>query len=194
MLRRTKYDDKLDHLVEVSEGLQRIAENLRGQEADAINAALEAIEDFRKVTEDLNSLGKQLFEIEDIYESDTANFPEHVDKIDLAACILAMKAVSEFLHLRVYSRVLDKLRDGLFEISIGAPPAAMFHPVNYSKGRRADSPLIMGAKGAVAAIMHIQQCTGMSRKEAAEWIVRHISPALASRISRKPLTARTVEE
>jgi len=194
MQRRTKYDAELAHLSEISAGLRRIAGKLRGRDADAIKAALEALDGFRKITEDLNSLGQQLLDIEDTHKSDTANFPKQIGKADLAACILAMMAVNEFFHLRLSSRILQMLLDGLLEIAIGVPPAVMFHPEDYSKGRRADSPLVMGAKGAVAAIMHVQQSTGMSRKEAAEWVVGYISPALAARISRKPLTARTVEE
>ena len=54
----------------------------------------------------------------------------------------------------------------------------MFHPEDHPKGRRADAPLIVGAKGTVAAMMHVQQSTGLTRQEAAEWVVRHISPTL----------------
>ena len=41
-------------------------------------------------------------------------------------------------------------------------------------------------------MMHVQQSTGRTRQEAAEWVVRHISPTLAARISEKPLTPRVV--
>jgi hypothetical protein len=194
MSRRTKYDDELVNLSAISDDLRRLGKKLRGRDADAIDAALEALDGFTKITRDLRTLGIKLLAIEDVYERDAAKFPEHLGMVDLFACAMAMKAVKKFLLMRVVSRNLQMLIDGLVEIAMGTPPAAMFHPRDHSKGRRADSLFVMRAKGAVAAEMHVLQSTGMSRQEAAEWIVRHISPNLAARISRKPLTARTVEE
>jgi hypothetical protein len=42
--------------------------------------------------------------------------------------------------------------------------------------------------------MHRQQCAGMSRHQAAKWIANNMSPRLAARVSRTPVTARMVEE
>ena len=127
-------------------------------------------------------------------KSESAKFPDQIGKVDLPACILALDAVLKFLFMRVVSRNLGMLYDALVEIVVGASPAAMFHPEEHPQGRRSDAPLIKGAKGTVAAMMHVQQSTGMTRQEAAEWVVRHISPTLAARISGKPLTSRMVEE
>ena len=191
---KSKYDDELSQLSKISDSISRIGKKLRGRDAKTIQAAVRELGDFRKLKEDLQTLGDALIDIENEHESESAKFSDQIGKVDLPACILALDAVFKFLHFRVVSRNLQMLRDALVEIAVGASPAAMFYPEKHPKGRRLDAPLIMGAKGTVAAIMHVQQLTGMSRPGAAEWIVRHISPRLAARISRKPLTPRMIEE
>jgi hypothetical protein len=191
---KSRYDDELRNLSEICDGAERIGKKLRGRDAATIQAAIRALGDLKKIKEDLKTLDDALIDIEKEHESEAAKFPDQIGKVDLPASIFALDAVFKFLFLRVVSRNLGILRDALIEIAVGASPAAMFHPEEHPRGRRSDSPLIMGAKGTVAAMMHVQQSTGMTRQEAAEWIVRHISPSLAARISRKPLTARMVEE
>ena len=190
----TKYDDELLRLMEICDDVERMGKKLRGRDAATIKAAREELADLKKIKEGLSTLCDTLMDIESEHETKSATFPEQIGKIDLASCIFALRAVAKFLSRRVVSRNLDMLRDALVEIAVGASPAAMFHPEKHTQGRRSDAPLIMGAKGTVAAIMHVQQSTGMTRQEAAEWVVRHMSPTLAARISRKPLTPRMVEE
>ena len=145
--------------------------------------------------EDLRSLGRELLELETEHESETNKFPEQMGKVDLGACICALEAVIEFLADRVVSRNLVHLRSALLEIAAGASPAAMFQPEEHGRrGRRVDAPLVVKAKGMLAGRCKCSRCLGMSRQEAAEWIVRNVSPKLATRISSKPLTARMVEE
>jgi hypothetical protein len=52
----------------------------------------------------------------------------------------------------------------------------------------------MAIKGALAGMMRTLQDVGTLRDAAANLIARNLSPELTARISRKPITARTVEE
>jgi hypothetical protein len=191
---KTKYDRELEHLAEVCDGVGRISKTLSAPDAAKVDAALALLDEHRQTTEDLKVLAEKLMEIETEYESDAAAFPDQMGKNDLAACIMALDAVFEFLHLRVYSLNLGILRMALVEIVVGASPAAMFQPEQHGRGRRLDSHLVQKTKGMLAGMMEVQQKAGMSRTEAAKWIVKNVSPTLASRISSKPLTPRAVEE
>ena len=62
------------------------------------------------------------------------------------------------------------------------------------RGRRPDVSLVLGLKGILAGLMERKQREGMTREEAARWIADNTPPKLAARISRKPITARSVEE
>ena len=192
--KKTKYDPELEHIAEVCEGVERISQTLSRPDAATIDAALALLGVHRRTTEDLKVLAEKLMEIETQHESDSTAFPDQIGKTDLAACIMALDAVIEFLDLRVYSLKLVILRKALLDIVRGASPAAMFQPEQHDRGRPLDSPLVLEAKGMLAAMMEVQQNTGMSRQQAAEWIVKNVSPRLAAQISSKPLTPRTVEE
>ena len=191
---RSKYDAELSSLSVLCDDLERVAKKLRGRDAKIIRSALQALGEHGGFKEDLRSLGRELLELETEHEFETNKFPEQMGKVDLGACICALEAVIEFLADRVVSRNLVHLRSALLEIAAGASPAAMFQPEEHGRGRRVDAPLVVKAKGMLAGMMQVQQSVGMSRQEAAEWIVRNVSPKLATRISSKPLTARMVEE
>ena len=61
--------------------------------------------------------------------------------------------------------------------------------------RPVDSPATQMAKGMLAAAAQVRQKTkGVSRKEAASWVLRYTSPQLLRCISRKPIKERTVIE
>ena len=116
MPRKSRYDAELVHLSGISNGLVRVAEELRGRDVELIQGALDALEDFKKITEDLKTLTDELLEIENTHGSETAEFPDQVAKVDLAACILAMTAINKFFHLRAVSRNLQMLRDALLDV------------------------------------------------------------------------------
>jgi len=112
--------------------------------------------------------------------------------IDLAASTLALSAVLEFLR-PIPSRNLSILQKALLEMGSGASPPGMFRPEYRESGRRPDPLSVMAAKGAIAGMMKARMSSGMSREEAAQWIVRNISPLLVSRISTKKLSPAVVE-
>jgi hypothetical protein len=176
--------------------LEKLAKKkLRGRDAETARDAINELRLLASMKEDLQTLGHELDEIENEHGSEAKKFPDQIGKVDLSACTFALDAVHRFLLRRVPTQIIALLKDGLLEIVTGAsPPAAMFHPEEHPAGSRSDAHSIMAAKGILAGLMHVQQSTGMSRQEAAEWIVGNVSPTLAARISRKPLTARVVQE
>jgi hypothetical protein len=167
---------------------------LRGKDAETIRIAIQRLDFLDELSGDLKTLRDELAEIEKEHESDLVRFPDQIGKADLGASIFALDAVYRFLLARAPCHNLMLLRGALVEIVIGGSPAAMFHPEDHPKGRRQDVPTVMATKGILAGMMHVQQSTGLSREEAAKWIVEHVSPSLVARISRKPLTARAVTE
>jgi hypothetical protein len=63
------------------------------------------------------------------------------------------------------------------------------------KNRPIDSPATQMAKGMLAAAAQVRHTSaGISRKEAASWVLRHTAPELLRCISRKPMKERTVIE
>jgi hypothetical protein len=191
---KTKYDAELISLSALFNGLERIGKKVRGRDARIIAAALEALREHIKTTEDLRTLGHKLIEIENEHESESKQFPDQIGKVDLSASFMALEAVRIFLGGRVVSRNLGHLHNALVEIIVGAAPAAMLQPETHDSGRRAHAPKVQEAKGMLAGIMEVQLSTGMSRQEAAQWVARHVSPEMARKISNKPLTARMIEE
>jgi hypothetical protein len=135
-----------------------------------------------------------LANIERIHELALASHPGESGEADLVACILALDAVRHFLGVLVPCHTLTLLGTGLSELLVVGTSPAMFLPLSRAMGRRSDAAPVMAAKGILAAMMHAQQSAGMSRENAAKWIVRYTSPTLAGRISGKPLTPRMVEE
>jgi len=137
------------------------------------------------------------------HEETLARFPDERPYRDLVAIIVALNAVVKFLRLcpksaitagRPYSyfKVLEKLSQALSHLREGGAPEPMLRPLT-TRGRPPDVSLVLGLKGILAALMDQKQREGMSREEAARWIADNTPPKLA-RISRKPITARMVEE
>jgi hypothetical protein len=82
------------------------------------------------------------------------NRPDVVGLVDLAGSILALDAICRFLRLRAPYETLNLLLNGLRDLAEGGSPAAMFLPLERTKGRRPDVPTVMAAKGMLAAVMH----------------------------------------
>jgi hypothetical protein len=166
---------------------------LKKRDEEAIHAAIEKLTQFQKLNFDFRQLVVDLQAIDLRHQADAVQYPDQSGEIDLAASTLALYAVLKFLR-PISSRNLATLQDALVEMISGASPAAMFRPMQRKRGRRPDALTVTAAKGTLAGMMQSQVSSGMSREEAAIWIVRNISPLLASRISTKVLSPRVVEE
>lgn len=114
---------------------------------------------------------------------------------DLGSALKALLAMRDSLDGYIIpSKAIERLMMGLGALAAGASPPLMFSP-RGSAQRPPDAHSVQAAKGSVAAMAYIQQKRGrLSRKQAAEWAVKNISPSLTVRISRKPITPRTVIE
>lgn len=167
---------------------------MQGREVETIRAAIERLTRFGEIGVELTILNFELAKIDKVHEVEEANDPYEKGKIELVASALALKEVCSFLSMIAPSHSLTLLQNALAELVLGGAPAAMFAPLNDLNNRPPDTPSVMAVKGALAGMMHIQQSAGMSREQAAHWIARNISPNLVVRISRKPISARSVEE
>lgn len=167
---------------------------LHGHDSEIVLAAAQELRSVEQVRRDLAFLGDELAEIERLHERALASYPGETGETDLVTCEMALDSVCHFLSVLVPCHNLTLLRDGLQVLIAGGATPAMFHPPIRPKGRPVDAPSVMAAKGILAGMMHVQQSTGISRENAAKWIIKNISPTLATRISGKRLTARMIEE
>jgi hypothetical protein len=101
-------------------------------------------------------------------------------EVDRDTAQLALTAVVAFCEGHgIESRPLVRLLGDLMALTAGASPSPMLTPA-ATRHRRPDAPMIEGLKGRLAAIMAFRQDAGMTRKEAADWVVRH-APAKLKR-------------
>ena len=164
-----------------------------GQDVKTIQEAIEKLMLLQELRSEIRQLAVALLEIEIEHQTFVDQYPDHLGANDLWASTLAIQKVLEFLR-PIPSRNLAILRDALVEVLSGASLPAMFHPEYGRRGRRPDAYSIVAAKGIIAGMMQVQMSTGMTRREAARWIVRNVSPSLARRISTKALSPRVIEE
>jgi hypothetical protein len=171
---------------------------LKAQQKRQVNAAssceniLNDIQNLRDLSDTVHDLGIALASIDEESARDVAAFPSQEGRTELAAAIFAIDEVARFLMFRAPSNAIDRLKGALLLLSQGHRPA-MLQSV-AAGGRVPDGPRIEQIKGMIAGVMHAKQAFGMPRKQAAIWIATHLSPKLGARISRKPITARVVEE
>ena len=104
---------------------------------------------------------------------------QHIARHDDAATVdrdtaqLALTAVVAFCEGHgIQSQPLVRLLGELMALTAGASPSPMLAPT-ATRHRRPDAPMIEGLKGRLAAIMEFRQEAGMTRKAAADWVVRH---------------------
>jgi hypothetical protein len=144
----------------------------------------------------LDNLASQLADIDSTHLENVQNSLDFSAACDLGSALLVVQRISCFLsEQNIRSEALDRLGLALASTFAGEGPASMFliSPLRDG-GRPQDSDLIQGAKGFLAGLMHAKQLSGMSRKDAAIWVAKNIPRTLSSRISRKPITPRAVEE
>jgi hypothetical protein len=150
---------------------------------------------------EFRALGRRLAEIDARFKSGCLIGNATVKRVadpssaELCAASLALDEVNRFLSsVGISSRLLtalcyfhlSELRHGITTPMLTVPKAPA--------GRKGDSPIVALLKGRIAGIARIQIGLGKSRDDAAAWVARKISPALASRLSSKPIKASTVKE
>jgi hypothetical protein len=173
--------------------LKRVKKKLSGRDVDAIDLAIQELERCDGIRGELASLNSELIEIDKLHALEGVTEHER-GKLELVASAASLKEVRNFLSIIAPSHSLMLLGNALTDLLEGGTVPAMLTPLNEFTNRPPDSPQIMAIKGALAGVMRTLQDAGTSREAAANLIARNLSPELATRISRKPITARTVEE
>jgi len=134
----------------------------------------------------LRLLGETLAAIERRREQRIARGDDTAE-VDRETAQLALTAIVAFCEGHgIQSRPLVRLLGELMALTAGASPSPMLAPT-ATRHRRPDAPMIEGLKGRLAAIMAFRQEAGMTRKEAADWVVRHAPAKLKRRL---PLASR----
>jgi hypothetical protein len=197
--------DVFDRLKHPKRGLPALLQDVSRKGSKTIKEALELLDYLELLQDSVDDLWDKLADNHVGHLDDLKRFPQDKPSCDLVAAFLAIDAVINFLRFspgkslsisdrRKRFKILDELRQALFDLSEGGAPAPMLMPQSKGSGRRADVSSVLAVKGLLAGLMHRQQRVGMSRPQAAKWIVDNMSPKLASRISRKRITPRMVEE
>jgi hypothetical protein len=102
--------------------------------------------------------------------------------VDREIAQLALTGVGAFFHeCGIESRPVVRLLAELAALSAGSKPSRMLAPT-VTRHRRPDPPLIEAVKGRLAAIMEFQQQSGLTRKDAGEWVARRISSGMRHRL------------
>jgi hypothetical protein len=95
---------------------------------------------------------------------------------DRDAAQQALNGVATFFQdYGIVASPLVRLLRELTALSAGAKPSRMFAPA-VIRHRRPDAPIVEGAKGRLAAVMEFRQQTGLTRRAAAQWVLRNIPP------------------
>lgn len=105
--------------------------------------------------------------------------PSDVDR-DIAEAGLA-RIVDFFLDHGIESQPIHRLFCELAALSAGASPSRMLLPAK-TRHRRPDSPAIENIKGRLAAIMEYRQRAGLTRRAAADWVVRNTPAEMKRRL------------
>jgi hypothetical protein len=176
---------------EILEKLQTIARASNKREAAELNGLIERLQAFKSVVDDVEQLRFHLQNWDEELERFLPLMSQG-ENVELHLAILALVAVQQFLIIRAPSKAIDLLRGGLAQVMAGSLPL-MFRSKKGS-GRPTESALIHQVKGVIAGLTRVKQDSGMRRNEAAAWIARNMPPELASRITAKPITTRTVIE
>jgi hypothetical protein len=202
---RSEHKNVFDQLDAAKNGLIALRKNVSRKRARTIDEALDLFDYFELLQDSVDDLWDELADNHTSHKKNLARSPDDKGRWDLLAAVFAVDTVIDFLRSspsnslsltdrRQRSKSLGQLRQALIELSEGGVPAPMLRSQGKNGGRRADVSLVLSMKGALAGFMYRQQHAGMSRSQAAKWIADNMSPKLAARISRKPITARMVEE
>ena len=173
--------------------LEDLALCLDEEDSQVIHRAIDEL-NFQQIYKDeWDELAWYLERADAEYARWVKEFPDNVHVSELFSALTAVIHVVRFLDRRAPSLSMIRLKAALAALAGGGAPPAMFQPMDMV-GRRPDVGNIQAVKGMLAGLMNVKQAQGLSRHEAAKWIAQNISPALAERISKKPITGRTLEE
>jgi hypothetical protein len=118
----------------------------------------------------------------------------HEAEWDRYCAILQLEGILQFLNnCGIGALALDRLHTALVAVHDGATPPKMLIGERHG-GRPLDHPMLEVVKAYLAAAMAARQHSGATGQQAAEWVVRKISPALSKAISKKPIKPSTIKE
>jgi hypothetical protein len=196
-----------DRLRDPKRGLPALLQDVSRKGSKAIKEALELLDHIELLQWSVDELWEDLDDNRALHAKNLASFSNDKPGCDQVAAVFALIAVINFLRSspsnspatawgdrRKRFKILDEFRQALLDLSEVSAPAPMLRPQRKGSGRRADVSSIPALKGILAGLMHCQQRAGMSRRQAAKWIVDNMAPSLASSISRKAISPRMVEE
>jgi hypothetical protein len=173
--------------------LERLKSKLNSRDVKTVDLAIQELEHLQHIRDEVETLRLELAEIDKLHEIEGATEYQR-GKIELVASAAAVSEVCSFLSLIAPTHSLQLLERALKGLVQSGAVPAMFAPFEEFTSRPRDVPQIMAIKGALAGMMRTLQDVGTLRDAAANLIARNLSPELTARISRKPITARTVEE
>jgi hypothetical protein len=181
---------------ELCDELWRIQKKSRGRDAAILEAAILELKALSSLRGDLDILEHDLDEADQLHEApELIDDPDARGKIELVAGAISVKVVRSFLLCLLHrSRSLDLLEKALIDLTDSGIVPSMFYPLRNFDSRPPDPNSIVAYKGALAGMMQVQQRAGMSRMEASKFLARNIAPRLAAQLSRKPVTARMIDD
>jgi len=197
--------EDIDRMDRVKSGLRTLLHVGSRKRGKTIKEALGLLDYFEMLQEELDELWRRLADNSARHAAILVQFPNDKQICDLAAAFIAVDDVIRFLTFSPSMsvtmderlerlKILRELKQALRDLGEGSAPAPILRPLRKSRGRRADVSSVLAIKGVLAGLMQCKQRDGMPRHEAATWIATNMSPKLAACISRKPITARMVEE
>jgi hypothetical protein len=177
----------------------------RANDAKALHRPRERDDYFELLQDAVDTLWDDLAENSKRHADYLTQFPSNRSDCDLLAAVGSLQIVLDFLIFspstsvevsdrRKRFRILEELQQALVDLFEGSAPPPILRARKKDSGRRPDVSSILTIKGILAGLMQCQVRAGMSREQAANWIVQNMSPKLAARISAKPVTPRMVEE
>jgi hypothetical protein len=198
-------EDISTRLDRVKSGLRGLVYDVSRKGAKTIKEALDLLDYFEMLQGELDELWCRLADNSARHAAILVQFPNGKQICDLGAAFIAVDDVIRFLTFSPSMsvtmderlkrlKILRELKQALIDLGEGSAPAPILRPLRKSQGRRGDVSSLLAIKGVLAGLMHCKQRDGMTRHEAAKWIATNMSPKLAACISRKPITARMVEE
>jgi hypothetical protein len=160
---------------------------------------------FQSLQDAVDELWDNLSDNSKRHASYLIQFPSNRSDCDLVAAAGALRVVLDFLRSSPTNsldhsdrlscfRILEELQRALVDLLEGSAPAPILRSRKKRSGRRADVSSTLTLKGIIAGLMQSKIRAGMTRAQAANWIVQNMSPKLAERISTKRVTPRMVEE
>ncbi len=129
----------------------------------------------------LRSLGDQMRKLEQQRQQRSGGSGNGAEA-DRDAAQMALTAVASFfLDHGIEAEPIFRILRELAALSEGSSPSLMLSAAPRLH-RRPDSPVLQLIKGKLAAIMEYRQTQGMTRKQAAQWVVRHMPAKLAAQV------------